>query len=81
MFLYQMMKRDALEKNFKGRYGMLKGMSQFIITNANIDYVPVGQSIKDLMLFEKLRLTNLKYLMLMDSPADLASKSKRIYKG
>lgn len=68
--------KDALEKNFKGRYGMLKGMSQFIITNANIDYVPVGQSIKDLMLFEEIEADKFEIFDAYGFPADLASKSK-----
>src|SRR5690606_20965136 len=68
--------KEALEDHFKGRYGLRRGMSQFIITSAMVDFVSIGQNIKDLQLMEEVEADRQEICDGYGYPVDLVSRQK-----
>lgn len=68
--------KDALENHFKGRYGMRHGMIQFIITSAMVDYVPIGQKVDEMKLFEEVEADRKEICDGYGVPPDLLSQEK-----
>lgn len=68
--------KDALQNRFRSSYGMRRDQAKIYVTDASVDYKPVGFNVKDLMLFEGVRENIMHVCDTMNYPFDLLASEK-----
>lgn len=68
--------KQSLQNRFRTSYGMRRDQDKILVTDASVDYIPVGFNVKDLMLFEGVRENIMHVCDTMNYPFDLLASEK-----
>lgn len=68
--------KTSLQNRFRTSYGMRINQDKILVTDASVDYIPVGFNVKDLMLFEGVRENIMHVCDTMNYPFDLLASEK-----
>lgn len=68
--------KQRLQDRFRSNYGMRRDQDKVFITDASVDYTPIGFNVKDLMLFEGVRENIMHLCDSYNYPFDLLASEK-----
>jgi len=68
--------KQALQNRFRSSYGLRRDQDKVFITDAAVEYTPVGFNVKDLMLFEGVRENIMHVCDTFNYPFDLLASEK-----
>lgn len=68
--------REQLQADFKRQYGIRRGQSRYIITNASLNWSQMGRPTKDLMLFEEISDDIMRICDALNFPSPLINTDK-----
>lgn len=68
--------KERLQNRFRANYGMRREQQKVFITDATVDYTPIGFNVRDLMLFEGVRENIMHVCDTLNYPFDLLASEK-----
>jgi|GEM_PF-2447011 hypothetical protein len=68
--------REQLQADFKRQYGIRRGQSRYIISNASLNWAQMGRPTKDLMLFEEVVDDIMRICDALNFPSPLINTDK-----
>lgn len=68
--------KTSLQNRFRSNYGMRTNQDKVYVTDASVDYTPIGFNVKDLMLFEGVRDNIMHLCDSYSYPFDLLASEK-----
>ena len=68
--------KEALQNRFRSNYGLRREQQKVFVTQASVDYTPIGFNVRDLMIFEGVRENIMHLCDTMNYPFDLLASEK-----